>query len=88
MATLTVRLEVDPATKKKNVVIKYDSDSDALPQEHEEQHRRLVEQLVAGGALKPGDLGSIRVEREGDSAAVKADGEPGPAAPEAVPQKG
>ena len=88
MATLTVRLEVDPATKKKNVVIKYDSDSDALPQEHEEQHRRLVEQLVAGGALKPGDLGSIRVEREGDGSAAKGAEAPVPGAPAAAAQKG
>ena len=64
MATLIVRLEVDPATKKKNVVIKYESDSDALPMEHEEQHRRLVEALIAQGAVKPGELGDVRIERE------------------------
>jgi hypothetical protein len=65
MATLTLRLEVDPETKKKNVVIKLESDSDALPMEHEEQHRRIVEQLIAGGALKAQDLGRIIIEREG-----------------------
>jgi hypothetical protein len=64
LATLIVRLEIDPVTRKKNVVIKYESDSDALPMEHEEQHKRLVEQLVASGAVKPGELGDIKIERE------------------------
>lgn len=65
MATLILRLEVDPETKKKNVVIKLESDSDALPMEHEEQHRRIVEQLIQGGALKAQELGKIIIEREG-----------------------
>jgi FtsH ternary system domain X3-analog len=78
MATLIVRLEVDPTTRKKNVVIKYESDSDALPMEHEEQHKRLVEQLVASGALKPGDLGDIKIERE---APPPLEGEKAPEAP-------
>jgi hypothetical protein len=64
MATLIVRLEVDPRTQKKNVVIKYESDSDALPMEHEDQHKKLVEQLIASGAVKPGELGDIQIERE------------------------
>ena len=64
MATLIVRLEVDPTTKKKNVIIKYESDSDALPMEHEEQHKKLVEALISQGAVKPGELGDIQIERE------------------------
>ena len=64
MATLIVRLEVDPATKKKNVIIKYESDADALPMEHEEQHKKLVEALISQGAVKPGELGDIKIERE------------------------
>jgi hypothetical protein len=64
MATLIVRLEVDPATKKKHVIIKYESDSDALPMEHEEQHKKLVDALISSGAVKPGELGDIKIERE------------------------
>ncbi len=77
MATLVLRLEIDPLTKKKNVWVKYDSDSDALPMEHEEQHRKLVEALLAGGAVKPEELGTIHIEREGHGASVKEE----PAAP-------
>lgn len=79
MATLTIRLEIDPVTKKKNVWVKYDSDSDALPQEHEEQHKRLVEALLAGGALKPGELGTLTVEREAQGGATEAGVAPEPA---------
>lgn len=69
MATLTLRLEIDPTTRKKNIWVKYDSDSDALPEEHEEQHKKLVEALLAGGQVKPEELGTITVEREGQGAA-------------------
>jgi hypothetical protein len=72
MAELTIRLRVDPATGKKNVVIQLHSDEDALPLEHEEEHRALVDKLIAGGALKQSELGSIVVERlpEGTGAEV------------------
>lgn len=64
MAQLTLRLIVDPETKKKNVVVSYTSDSDALPEEHEDAHRALVEKLIEGGTLKASELGKIIVERE------------------------
>jgi hypothetical protein len=87
MASLTIRLEVDPKTKKKNVIIKYDSDSDALPQEHEEQHKRLVDALIKNGTLKAEDLGHIHIEREGQGAAQKPAAEAPPEA-QKLPQKG
>jgi hypothetical protein len=75
VATLILRLEIDPQTKKKNVWVKYDSDADALPMEHEEEHKRIVEALLAGGHLKVEELGSLTIDREGQGAAVK-DAEP------------
>lgn len=69
MATLTLKLEVDPVTGKKNVLVKLDSDRDALPMEHEAEHKRLVEALLAGGHVKPEELGTITIEREGQGAA-------------------
>jgi hypothetical protein len=75
LASLTIRLQIDPATKKKNVIIKYDSDSDALPLEHEEEHKRLVDALIKNGTLKAEDLGHIHIEREGQGAAVKTPSE-------------
>lgn len=63
MAEVTIRLVVDKVTGRKDVVISYTSDADALPHEHEEAHREIVEKLFEGGLAKPGD--AIVVEREG-----------------------
>ena len=63
MAELEIRLDIDPKNGKRNVTIKYLSEPDALPMEHEEEHRRLVDQLIEGGALKQHELGTITVER-------------------------
>ncbi|MCE9667174.1 hypothetical protein LY474_05030 [Myxococcus stipitatus] len=71
MASLTLRLLVDPATGRKDVVIQYESDSDALPMEHEEEHRRLVDQLIAGGALKASELGRVIVRRDSPTGQVE-----------------
>ena len=63
MAELIIILRRDPQTGKQNIVVKLDSDPDALPIEHEQLHKRLVEKLVGKG-LDPEDLGEIIVERE------------------------
>lgn len=63
MAQLTIRLVVDAQSGKKNVIISYESESDALPMEHEEDHRRIVDRLIEGGALSAAELGTIIVER-------------------------
>lgn len=70
MATLILRLEIDPHSRKKNVWVKLEGDSDSLPQEHEEQHRRIVDALLAGGALKAEELGTVTIERQGVAATV------------------
>jgi hypothetical protein len=59
---MTIRLLVNPTTGKREVDIAYESDSDALPMEHEEEHRRLVEKVV-------GKLGNkkLTVERESEA---------------------
>ena len=49
MAELVLRLRVDPATGRREVVVDYHSDSDALPIEHEDEHRRLAGKIVEGG---------------------------------------
>jgi hypothetical protein len=64
MASATLKLSVDPATGKRTITISYASDSDALPHEHEEAHRQVVEKLFEGGIAKPGD--TIVVAREGE----------------------
>jgi hypothetical protein len=64
MASVTIRLIVDASTGKKNVVIAYDSDSDAMPMEHEADHKRIVDKLIEGGALSAADVGEIVIERD------------------------
>ena len=88
MASLTIKLQIDPATKKKNVIIKYDSDSDALPLEHEEEHKRLVDALIKNGTLKAEDLGHIHIEREGGGTPTKPESQPQAPQGQKLPQKG
>ncbi|WP_106091513.1 hypothetical protein [Enhygromyxa salina] len=64
MAELNIRLLIDPETGKKNLIIEYESDSDMLPIEHEDEHRRLINELVEGGVVKAEDLGKVIVKRE------------------------
>src|SRR5438270_1155963 len=64
VAEMTIRLRIDPATGKKDIVVGLHSDEDALPQEHEQLHRRLVDRLIEGGLLKAGEQGKLIVERE------------------------
>jgi hypothetical protein len=64
MPHVIIRLETDPSTHKKTVIISYESDADALPMEHEDEHRRIVDKLIEGGALKASELGKIVIERE------------------------
>ncbi|MBX3231005.1 MAG: hypothetical protein KIT84_36710 [Labilithrix sp.] len=63
MASATIRLSIDPVTRKRTITIAYASDADMLPHEHEDAHRDVVEKLIEGGIAKPGD--DIVVEREG-----------------------
>ncbi len=73
MAEMTISLRCDSATGKKNIIVTLHSDEDVLPQEHEQMHRRLVDQLIHGGLVKATEVGQLIVEREAK--------EPQPAAP-------
>jgi len=66
MAEMTIRFIPDPVSGKKNIIITLRSDEDALPHEHEQQHRALVEKLINKGVLKEDELGQIVVTREED----------------------
>jgi hypothetical protein len=63
MATMQIILRRDPASGKQNIWVKLDSDPDALPIEHEQMHKKLVEKLIGVG-ISPDDMGEIIVERE------------------------
>ena len=80
MAEMTIRLRTDPETKKKDIIISLRSDEDALPHEHEQQHKALVEKLLEKGLVKAGEIGQIIVEREEEDEPV--------AAPQSTPEAG
>ena len=63
MAQLLIALRRNAVTGKQNIVVKLDSDADALPVEHEQLHRTLVEKLVSQG-LDPELLGDLVIERD------------------------
>ena len=46
------------------VIVGYDSDSSALPMEHEEDHRKFVEQLLEASGISPDEIGDVIVERQ------------------------
>ena len=65
MAELIIRLRRDPETGKQDILIDLESDADALPHEHEQMHRALVEKVA--GAIGKSNVGKIIVEREEES---------------------
>jgi FtsH ternary system domain X3-analog len=64
MAEVTIHLRCDPETGKKDIVVSLRSDEDALPHEHEQQHKAIVDRLIEGGIVKAGEVGKVVVERE------------------------
>lgn len=64
MPEMTIRLRINPETGKKDIIISLRSDADALPHEHEQQHRELVEKLINRGILSEGEAGNLIIERE------------------------
>lgn len=61
MAEMIIMLRRDPQTGKQSITIKLHSDPDALPHEHEQMHRQLVEKAL-GRKLE--DAEEIFIERE------------------------
>jgi hypothetical protein len=61
MAEVTIRLRHNPKTGERVVIIHYESEDDALPHEHERDHRQLAEELLG----RPLDevLGAASVDR-------------------------
>ena len=87
MAELTILLRRDPETGRQNIVVKLDSDPDALPIEHEQLHKRIVEKLVGKG-MKPEDLGEVIITREGEVQPVQPTQQPSEPQREKAAQQG
>jgi hypothetical protein len=67
---------VDPATGRRELVIDYASDADALPMEHEEEHRALANKLLDGGLRG----GTVSVTRATEAPATEGSAETAAAA--------
>lgn len=61
MSEIKIHLRYNLETGKKDIIIKYESDDDALPYEHEQRHWEIVEQLIGEGVIDPEDVGNVRV---------------------------
>ncbi len=81
MPELVLSLRTDPISGKRQLVVSYRSDADALPNEHEEEHRRLVQKLVEKG-------GRVIVRRETEEAPAGAQESTPQGERESVRQKG
>lgn len=64
MAEAIIQLEVDEKTQKKSVVIKYISDSDALPHEHEEDTREFVEKVIEKAGVTTEEIDNVVIRRD------------------------
>jgi hypothetical protein len=60
MAEVTIRFRHNPKTGKRELIIGYESDSDALAHEHERDHRAMVERILG---MPLGDDDEVVVER-------------------------
>lgn len=69
MPEVTIRLRINPETGKKDIIISMSGDEDALPHEHEQAHRAIVDKVLAGGLAKAEELGQVRREENQKEAA-------------------
>ncbi len=74
MAKVNITLVWNSETRKRDIVVDYTSDADALPMEHEADHKKLLDRLIEGGLLKVEEAGLLRVRRE-QEAGVDLDAE-------------
>lgn len=62
-AEIKIHLRYNLETGKKDIIIEYDSEDDAMPYEHEQRHRQIVQQLIGQGLVDEEDVGNILVGR-------------------------
>lgn len=63
MAECTIRMVSNPKTGKRDIHIDFHSERDALPHEHEKDHRALVKSLLGPDIFDDHDIGQIVVSR-------------------------
>ncbi len=63
MAEINIRLIYNLESGKKDIFIDFESDADALPIEHEESHRDIIQQLIGQNVLTEDEAGKVVVNR-------------------------
>ena len=63
MAEMVLKLSRDPASGRPLVVVELHSDADSLPFEHEEAHRKILEQLIGKGLIGVGEDAELVITR-------------------------
>lgn len=78
MSRLTLRLRRD-SVGKRSVIVDYEGDPDALPVEHENEHRRLTDRLfeTAGAAARR----KLTIDRPSPPSSVSLGAEDGQSTP-------
>jgi len=64
---LTLRLETDPATGRRDLYLDLTGDEDLLPHEHEQLHRRLLEQVFQTDLAEELRAERVILTRQGES---------------------
>ena len=70
MGEINIRFRMNMASGKKDIVIDFESDEDAMRHEHEKRHREIIERLVGEGVLQADEVGEVTVERAAPGQAV------------------
>lgn len=83
MADVTIRFRHNPSTGKRELVINYESDDDALPHEHERDHRALVEKVLGRSLTDEDHVVIERVSKEKVREGERVDEAPAPKQPQA-----
>jgi hypothetical protein len=86
MADITIRFRHNPKTGQRELVIAYESESDALPHEHERDHRNAVTSLL--GKDMGADKGAEVSREETNAAPTEATPESPTSARQAERNKG
>lgn len=63
MAEIEIRFRMNMESGKKDIIIDYHSDEDAMRHEHEKDHRSIVERIVGQGLIEADEVGEVIVER-------------------------
>jgi hypothetical protein len=71
VAEIQIRFRMNLKTGKKDILIDYESDEDAMRHEHERDHKRIVQQLIGQGLIAEEEVGDVQVTREAPGQAAE-----------------